>query len=117
MSSTAVTLKGYIALQQSNTLNKIDIRDFEYVNLGSVCFCTLYLIFPFYKTNTKTIENHSQPVCKFVFFAYVFETHVDSILKFRFWKACVKSGCLGFSVCGYQSAILMSFDFELKSFY
>lgn len=55
MSSTAVTLKGYIALQQSNTLNKIDIRDFEYFNLGSVCFCTLYLIFPFYyKTNTKT---------------------------------------------------------------
>lgn len=76
MSSTAVTLKGYIALQQSNILNKNEIRDFEYVNLGSVCFCTLYLIFPFYKTNTKTIENHSQPVCKFVFFAYVF------------WNAC-----------------------------
>lgn len=76
MSSTAVTLKGYIALQQSNTLNKIDIRDFKYVNFGSVCFCTLYLIFPFYKTNPKTIENHSQPVCKFVFFAYVF------------WSAC-----------------------------
>lgn len=119
MSNTAVTLKGYVALQQSNTLNKIDIRDFEYVNLGSVCFCTLYLIFPFYKTNTKTIENHSQPVCKFVFFAYVFwsacwfDTKIqvlESLCKVRLFGIF----CLRASECNSWCHLILNWNLSIE---